>query len=121
MSVSVVMATPPVNGRIDAVERRHPAVVVETHVAAGRVAAGATATHPEAGATRQRLAERLVVPAASRHVATAAVSLALLTGVVAVTGIGHPERVGGPHAVVVDHEQEVAAAALECGEAPGGQ
>lgn len=81
------MVTPAVDGHVNAVERRHPAVVMETHIAAGRVPAGTMATHPVPWAVRQRLAVRLVVPAAKRHVAMPVTLLALLAGVVTVTGV----------------------------------
>lgn len=119
--VSAVMATPPVDRHINAVERRHPAVVVETHIAAGCFPVGAVATHPVPRAVRQRLAVRLVVPAAKRHVAATVPLLALFAWVVTVTGVRHPQRVSGPHAVRVDDELEVVAAALERGEALRGQ
>lgn len=111
------MFAPSTDWNIHAVECWHPAVVVEAYVAAGRVLVVAAATHPVSGPIRQRLAEGLVVPAAQRHVAAAIPLLALLAGVVAVTGVRHPQRVSGPHAIRVDDESEVAAGALESGEA----
>lgn len=111
------MFAPSTDGNIHAVERWHPAVVVKADVAAGRVLVDATATHPVSGSIGQRLAEGLVVPAAQRHVAAAVPLLALLAGVVIVTGVRHPQRVGRPHAVRVDDEPEIAAGALKSGEA----
>lgn len=118
---SSLLFAPSTDGDIHAVERRHPAVVVQADVAAGRVLVDAAAAHPVPGSVGQRLAEGLVVPAAQRHVAAPVPLLALLAGVVAVARVGHPQRVGGPHAVRVDDEPEVAAAALEGGEAARGQ
>lgn len=120
-AASVVVLAPSIDRHVDAVERRHPAIVMETHVAAGRVPVGAVATHPVSGAVRQRLAERLMVPAAQRHVTAVVSLLALFAGVVAVPGVGHPQRVGGPHGVHVDDEPEVVAGTLERGEALRGQ
>ena len=114
---SVVNEASPVDRHIDAMERWYPAVVMETHIAARCIPVGTMATHPVPGAVWKRLAVRLVVPAAQRHVAAAVPPLALLAGVIAVTGVRHPERVSGPDAVVLDDELEVVAGALERGEA----
>lgn len=81
------MVTPAVDRHINAVERRDPAVIMETHIAARRVPAGAMATHPVPWAIRQRLAVRLVVPATQRHIAAPVTLLALLAGIVTVTGV----------------------------------
>lgn len=114
---SLLLFAPSTDWNIHAVECWHPAVVVEAYVAAGRVLADAAAAHPVSGPIRQRLTEGLVVPAAQRHVAAAVPLLALLAGVVTVTGVGHPQRVSGPHAIRVNDEREVAAGALQSGEA----
>lgn len=114
---SLLLFGPSTDWNIHAVECWHPAVVVEAYVAAGCVLVDATATHPVSRPIRQRLTEGLIVPAAQRHVAAAIPLLALLAGVVTVTGVRHPQRVSGPHAIHVNDESEVAAGALKSGEA----
>lgn len=120
-AASVVLLAPPVLRHVNAVEHWHPAVVVETHITARGIPVGGVAAHPVAWTVWQRLAERLVVPAAERHVAAAVPLLALLAGVVPVAGVGHPQRVGGPHAICVDDKLEVVAGTFECREALRGQ
>lgn len=112
---------PPVDRRIDAVEGQDPAVVVETDVAPERVPAVVLAAHPVAGSVGQGLAERLVVPAAERHIPAPVLPLALFTRVVTVTRVAHPQRVGRTHVVCVDDKPEVVAGALECGQGLRGQ
>jgi len=90
---------------------------METHITPRCIPLSTVATHPVAGTIRQRLAVRLVVPATQRHVPRAIPLLALLAGVITVTGVRHPERVGRPHTIVLDDELEVAAGALKRSEA----
>lgn len=102
-------------------EGGHPAVVMETDIAAGRVFVGAVATHPVPGAVGQRLAVGLVVPAAEGHVSAPVPLFTLLAGIVFVAGVAHPAGVRGAHAVALDDELEIVAGALECGQAVCGQ